>query len=94
MSSQKLLDGLVALITGGGSGMKASMKSSIVQATDQTHQGFGEGIAQLFAEQGAKVVILDIDQQGGVRQVVRKSFGRVVLLTLCQRDGGHQKVQS
>ncbi|KAM0554880.1 hypothetical protein ACHAPJ_006615 [Fusarium lateritium] len=47
-AGQKLLDGLVALVTGGGS-------------------GFGEGIATLFAEEGAKVVILDINQPGGER---------------------------
>ncbi|KAJ3545828.1 hypothetical protein NM208_g2312 [Fusarium decemcellulare] len=48
MAPQKLLDGLVALVTGGGS-------------------GFGEGIAHLFAEEGANVFILDINQTGGER---------------------------
>ncbi|MGH8764658.1 MAG: SDR family NAD(P)-dependent oxidoreductase, partial [Burkholderiales bacterium] len=29
--------------------------------------GFGEGIAKRFVEQGAKVVIADIDERGGSR---------------------------
>ncbi|KAL7756834.1 hypothetical protein ACKLNR_013827 [Fusarium oxysporum f. sp. zingiberi] len=48
MAPQKLLDGLVALVTGGGS-------------------GFGEGIAVLFAQEGAEVLILDINDTGGER---------------------------
>ena len=34
--------------------------------------GFGEGIAHLFAEEGAKVLILDINQEGGERQVLSR----------------------
>ncbi|KIW14473.1 hypothetical protein PV08_07257 [Exophiala spinifera] len=50
MAPKQLLDGKVALVTGGGS-------------------GYGEGIVRLFAEEGAKVLVADINAVGGQRVV-------------------------
>ena len=44
--SQRKLDGKVAMITGGGSGL-------------------GRAIAQLFSKEGAHVVVVDVDRNGG-----------------------------
>src|ERR1700704_3724132 len=48
----------------GGDNMRLSGKVAIVTGGGS---GFGEGIAKRFAEEGAKIVVNDIDDAGGRR---------------------------
>jgi 3-oxoacyl-[acyl-carrier protein] reductase len=44
--------------------------------------GFGEGIAKLFAEEGAKIVVADINEAGGQRWVSTANLGYFDWLTV------------
>ena len=53
------LDGKVALITGAATGVEGEL------------MGFGGTAARLFAREGAKVVLGDIDEAGGEKMAAR-----------------------
>ncbi len=68
MAPGRLLQDKVALITGGGSGRSRPLNYYIACSLIYYHHpGYGEGIVKLFAEEGAKVLVADINEKAGQR---------------------------